>query len=353
MNSPFAPSVVPRSPYRASYHPQSSSLIDAQENLRTLRDWVRYGVSRLLAAGAAFGHGTDNAYDEAIWLACWCLHLPVEHYEDLADSTLLPDERRKLRYLIDARSQCEQPLAYLMGEAWLMGFRFRSDARALVPRSLLAEAMVNDAFDPWVNQEMLAPFHGITDALDEGLSTASLPPATQRNRILDLCTGGGSLAIIAAFCFPDAEIVASDLSADALALARENIDDYQLGNRISLRQGDLFENLQGEQFKLILCNPPYVNAQSMAALPAEFRAEPEGALGSGTDGMDLIARLLDEVGEHLWSCGVLALEIGHEMRHFQARFPGLAYTTIPVAQGEDRIVLITANDLAAWQQARA
>ena len=305
---PFA-QVAPFSPYRANYSPQSASLIDAQESLRTLRDWVRYAISRMQAAGASFGHGTDNPFDEAVWLVCWCLHLPVEQYDELANATLLPDERRKLRNLIDARAQCDQPLAYLIGEAWLMGFRFRADARALVPRSLLAEALVNHAFDPWLNREMLQPFHDLAEELDQGLGTQ--PPASAPYRVLDLCTGGGSLAIIAAHYLPDSEVVASDISADALQLAAENIADYGLENRIRLVQGDLFQNLQGESFKLILCNPPYVNADSMAALPSEYRAEPEKALGSGPDGMDLITRLLHEAPDHLWPCGVLALEIGH------------------------------------------
>jgi len=162
--------------------------------------------------------------------------------------------------------------------------------------------------------------------------------------------GGGSLAIIAAHYLPDSEVVASDISADALQLATENIADYGLENRIRLVQGDLFQNLQGESFKLILCNPPYVNADSMAALPSEYRAEPEKALGSGPDGMDLITRLLHEAPDHLWPCGVLALEIGHEMPNFQARFPTLTWTSIPVAQGDDRIVLITADDLRQWRE---
>ena len=344
---PFA-QVAPFSPYRANYSPQSASLIDAQESLRTLRDWVRYAISRMQAAGASFGHGTDNPFDEAVWLVCWCLHLPVEQYDELANATLLPDERRKLRNLIDARAQCDQPLAYLTGEAWLMGFRFRADARALVPRSLLAEALVNHAFDPWLNREMLQPFHDLAEELDQGLGTQ--PPASAPYRVLDLCTGGGSLAIIAAHYLPDSEVVASDISADALQLAAENIADYGLENRIRLVQGDLFQNLQGESFKLILCNPPYVNADSMAALPSEYRAEPEKALGSGPDGMDLITRLLHEAPDHLWPCGVLALEIGHEMPNFQARFPTLTWTSIPVAQGDDRIVLITADDLRQWRE---
>ena len=195
---------------------------------------------------------------------------------------------------------------------------------------------------------MLQPFHDLADELDQDVRTQP-PPSSQPYRILDLCTGGGSLAIIAAHCFPGAEVIGSDISADALQLAAENLLDYQLEDRIELRRGDLFESLEGEQFKLILCNPPYVNAGSMAALPSEYRAEPEKALGSGEDGMDLIARLLAEAPEHLWPCGVLALEIGHEMPNFRRRFPGLVWTAIPVAQGDDRIVLITADDLKQWR----
>ncbi|MDO4637901.1 MAG: HemK family protein methyltransferase [Lautropia sp.] len=346
MNSdkPPFPQTAPFSPYRANYSPQSSSLIDAQEGLCTLRDWVRFTVSRLQAAGASFGHGTDNPFDEAVWLVCWCLHLPVEQYDDLADATLLPSERRKLRNLIDARSQCDQPLAYITGEAWLMGFRFRADPRALVPRSLLAEALVQHAFDPWVKQQTLAP-HLMIDMTREP-EQANAPPYS----VLDLCTGGGSLAIIAAYYLPsEARIVASDLSEQALQQAAENIADYSLESRIELLQGDLFERLENERFNVILCNPPYVNADSMAMLPSEYRAEPEKALGSGQDGMDLISRLLVEAPEHLQQDGILILEIGHEMPNFQARFPTLSWTAIPVTQGDDRVVLITYADLLQWR----
>ncbi|MDO4905839.1 MAG: HemK family protein methyltransferase [Lautropia sp.] len=346
----------PLSPFRPTYRQLSSATLDAQENLCSLRDWVRYATSRMQAAGLSFGHGTDNAYDEAVWLVCWCLYLPPEHYDVMADALLLPEERRRIRHLLDARCERGRPLAYLIGEAWLMGYRFRCDDRALVPRSLLAEALANRTFDPWLDADNWQPEAIHPDLQEMLLQLGENPlPATTghraRQRILDLCTGGGSIAIIAAHCFPEADIVASDLSLDALALAAENIDDYDLGDRITLHQGDLFASLADERFNLILCNPPYVNAESMAQLPEEYRAEPEEALGSGDDGMDLIARLLAEAPEHLSTNGILVIEIGHEMQHFQARFPTLNWTAIPVTAGDDRIVLITAADLSQWRDA--
>ncbi|MDO5101319.1 MAG: HemK family protein methyltransferase [Lautropia sp.] len=354
---------APPSPFRPSYRHLPAAALEAQEHLRTLRDWVRYAASRMQAAGLSFGHGTANAHDEAIWLVCWCLYLSPEHYEALADAQVLPEERRRVRHLIDARCERGQPLAYLIGEAWLMGYRFRADPRALVPRSLLAEALVNQAFEPWLAEQHeddpdKQAAHAMLDAMltELGDQAAWMPdeentPVSGPRRVLDLCTGGGSLAIIAAHCFPEAEIIASDLSLDALALATDNLNDYGLADRITLYQGDLFAPLPDTRFDLILCNPPYVNAQSMAALPAEYRAEPEDALGSGTDGMDLIARLLVDAPDYLSDQGILVIEIGHEMPHFQARFPGLAATAIPVAQGDDRIVLIRAADLNAWRDA--
>lgn len=356
MSSDIHAPLPPSSPFRPTYRQLSSATLDAQENLRTLRDWVRYACSRMQAAGLSFGHGTDNAYDEAIWLVCWCLYLPPEQYDALADALLLPEERRRIRHLLDARCERGQPLAYLIGEAWLMGYRFRSDPRALVPRSLLAEALVNRAFDPWLpagnwpSQALHPDLQEMLEELGESPQPLTQAPPAQP-RILDLCTGGGSIAIIAAHCFPEAAIAASDLSLDALALATDNISDYQLGERIHLYQGDLFAPLPDGRFDLILCNPPYVNAASMARLPAEYRAEPEQALGSGTDGMDLIARLLAEAPEYLCPHGILVIEIGHEMANFQARFPTLSWTAIPVAQGDDRIVLVTAADLSQWRDA--
>jgi ribosomal protein L3 glutamine methyltransferase len=301
---------------------------DAASSLRRVRDLVRHAVSRLCQARVAFGHGTEDVHDEAIWLVCWVLHLPVAHYAALADASVAWSEVRAVLDLVERRCAEPKPLAYLVGEAWLMGYRFRCDARALVPRSLIAEALVEGALEPHLPEPLRA---------GDGAGA----------RVLDLCTGGGSLAIIAATLWPQAEVTGSDISADALALAAENVADYGLADRLRLVQGDLFEGLARRRFDLILCNPPYVNADSMAALPAEFRAEPEAALAGGEDGMDLVARILAAAPAHLRPDGLLVIEIGHEARHFERRFAGLEWAWIGVTQGEDRIVAVTANALQA------
>lgn len=302
---------------------------DAVNSVRTVRDLVRHAVSHFGQAGIGFGHGTVNAFDEAVWLVCWCLHLPTSHYEPLADAAVAWPEVRAVLELIERRCSEGRPLAFLLGEAWLMDYRFRCDERALVPRSLIAEALIEGA---------LAPHHPALDpdvvASKEGSS-----------KVLDLCTGGGSLAIIAAINLPDAAVVASDLSVDALALASDNVSDYALQQRVKLVRGDLFAAVGRQRFDVILCNPPYVNAQSMAALPAEYRAEPAGALAGGEDGMDLVARIVDDAAGHLRAGGLLVLEIGHEARHFERRFSALEYAYVPVTQGDDRIVAIGAAQL--------
>lgn len=288
--------------------------------LRTLRDAWRWGTSRLRAADVAFGHGTLSADDEAAWMLLWTLHLPPDRLDPWLDAAIEPAAARAFVQLIERRCTERVPAAYLLGEAWLRGLRFACDARALVPRSLIAE---------W---------------LDEGAAPFLDPPPT---RILDLCTGGGSLAILAALKHPEARVTGSDLSADALALAAENLRLHGLEDTVRLVRGDLFEALGGERYDLILCNPPYVNAASMAALPPEFRAEPQGALAGGDDGMDFVRRLLAQAAGHLADGGRLVLEIGHEAPHFVAAFPRLACTFVPVTEGEDRLVLIERDALGA------
>ncbi len=285
----------------------------ARAHLATLRDLIRYATSRFAAAGVCCGHGTDNAHDEAVWLMLWVLHLPPDRLDPYLDARLTGPEIDAALALIEQRVEHREPAAYLTGEAWLRGVRFLADRRALVPRSLLAEAL----------DESLA------DWLDD-------PPAS----VLDLCTGGGSLAILAARRFESANIVASDLSAEALSLAGENVALHHLDGRIRLVRGDLFGALGGERFDLILCNPPYVNADSMADLPAEYRAEPVAALAGGDDGMDIIRRILGDAAAHLTEGGRLLLEIGHERHHFEAAFPALQFAYLPVTGGEDRIVLV-------------
>ena len=293
----------------------------AAAELRTLRDCLRYACSRFEAAGIAYGQGTDNAWDEAAWLALWSLHLPADTLEPFLDARLTLAERTALVSLMERRCVERLPAAYLIGEAWLRGLRFRCDPRAVVPRSLIAEAL-EERLDDW-----LAP---------EG-------PAA----VLDLCTGGASIAIAAALRYPGARVDAVDLSPAALALAAEKLGDYRLAQRVELIEGDLFEPLQGRSYDLVLCNPPYVNAQSMRALPPEFLAEPAAALAGGEDGMDLVRRILRGAAAHLEPRGLLLLEIGREARHFEAAFPGLEFAYLPVSAGEDQLVLVTREQLVA------
>ena len=304
----------------AGVRPAPPSPSAAARELRTLRDLLRYANTRFAEAGLAYGQGTDNAWDEAAWLLLWSLRLPPERLEPWFDARLTAAERRFALSLVERRCAERLPAAYLTGEAWLRGHRFRCDARALVPRSLIAEAL-EETLEDW-----LPP---------EGPST-----------VLDLCTGGGSLAILAAHRFPAASLDAADLSADALALARENVEAHGLSGRIRLARGDLLDAVPGRRYDLIVCNPPYVNAASMAALPPEFRAEPHGALAGGADGMDLVRRLVRDAPAHLTEAGILVLEIGHEAPHFEAAFPRLEFAYLPVTAGDDQLVLATREQLA-------
>lgn len=313
--------------------------LQAARELLTIRDCLRYACTRFEAAGIAYGQGTDNAWDEAVWLLLWCLHLPPDRLDPFLDARLTTRERRLVLELIDRRCRERVPSAYLIGEAWLRGLRFRADPRALVPRSLIAEALEESLAD-WLAEDM-------PEWLDADAG-AQEGPEGWPERVLDLCTGGGSLAILAALRFPGAEVVGSDLSADALSLAAENLSLHQLEDRVRLAQGDLFAGLAaGECFDLILCNPPYVNAASMAALPPEFLAEPQIALAGGTDGMDFVRRLLDEAPARLNPRGLLVLEIGHEAEHFEAAFPDLEFAWLPVTAGERMIVAATRRALDA------
>lgn len=292
---------------------------DAVRGLRTVRDLVRWACSRLDASGSACGQGTDNPRDEALWLVFWSLRLPLDDPEPFLDARVLPAERRGVVALIDRRCDERIPAAYLTGEAWLRGLRLRADARALIPRSLLVEAL-DEALDPWL-------------------------PGRPPDSVLDLCTGGGSIAIAAAQHFGSAHIDATDLSAEALALAAENIAMHALEARIELHRGDLYAPLAGRRYDLILSNPPYVNTESMARLPAEFHHEPQAALAGGPDGMDIIRRIVAGARAHLQPEGLLVIEIGHEAAHFEAAFPELAFAYVPVSAGEQMVVAIGASSL--------
>ena len=270
------------------------------------------------------GHGTDNAFDEAVWLTLWALGLPLDDLDGVAGLAMSAEQQARVNTLIEERIRTRRPAAYLTREAWLQGLPFYVDERAIVPRSFIAEL--------------------IADAEDSGVLDSWLGAGTRR--VLDLCTGNGSLAVLAAMAWPDVVVDAADLSAGALAVARINVDRHGLGARITLHQGDGLEALTGQApYDLILCNPPYVNAASMAALPEEFRAEPELALDGGEDGMDFIRRLLQAAPAHMSSQAVLVLEIGHERVHFERAFPQLEAVWLDTSAGEDLVLLLTREAL--------
>ncbi len=286
----------------------------------TLLELVERAAARLDAAGLAFGHGTTNAWDEAAWLVLWRLGLPLDDLDGVAARPVDPTQAAAVDALVDERIATRRPAAYLTGEAWLQGVPFTVDERVIVPRSLIAEALAEGLIDAWLGRE----------------------PA----RVLDLCTGNGSLAVLAAMAWPRVRVEATDLSADALAVAAINVRRHGLEARIRLRRGDGLAAAEGA-YDLILCNPPYVNASSMAALPPEFRAEPALALDGGADGMDFVRALLRDLPAHLDEQGLLVLEIGHEREHFERAFPRLEPVWLPTSAGDDQVLLLSATDLAA------
>jgi ribosomal protein L3 glutamine methyltransferase len=289
----------------------------------TLIDLITAQAARLKAAGVSFGHGTGNAFDEAAWLVLWALGMPLDALEDHARDELVADAVAKAEALVSRRIETRVPAAYLTREAWLQNVPFYVDERTIVPRSYIAELLAdgegNGILDAWLSDET--------------------------RRVLDLCTGNGSLAVIAAMAYPEIVVDAADVSADALAVARINVEKHRLGGRITLIESDLYAAVRGP-YDLILCNPPYVNARSMAKLPAEYRAEPELALAGGEDGMDLVRRIVREAPAHLGSIGVLVLEIGHERRHFERAFPRLEVAWLETSAGDNQVLLATRDALA-------
>ena len=281
-----------------------------------LIDCIQTHAARLTEAGVFFGHGTTNAFDEAAWLALWRLGLPLDALDD--DRELTADEQAAVTALVDERIATRKPAAYLTGEAWLQGVPFTVDERAIVPRSFIAELIAEASIDPWLS--------------------------AQTRRVLDLCTGNGSLAVLAALAWPEVEVDALDLSEDALAVAKLNVERHGLTDRIRLLQGDGLAGANAT-YDLILCNPPYVNSQSMAALPAEYRAEPALALAGGSDGMDFIRELLRAAPAALNEGGVLVLEIGNEREHFEAAFPALEVVWMETSSGADQVLLVTKEAL--------
>jgi ribosomal protein L3 glutamine methyltransferase len=289
--------------------------------LVTLRDFLRWAVSRFEAAGLHFGHGTQNAYDEAIYLLLHALHLPHERLEVFLDAALTADERQIVIELLERRIRERVPAAYLTRQAWLGDFSFYVDERVIVPRSHIAELLLEDALAPWIGN-------------GEAIGSA-----------LDLCTGSGCLAVLLAHALPNARIDAADLSADALEVAARNIADYRLEDRIAPIRSDLFSGLAGRRYDLIVANPPYVNAEAMCALPAEYRHEPSMALASGEDGMDAVRGILAAAREHLNPKGILVVEVGANRAVVEQTFPRLEFTWLESSNGEGMVFLLEREQL--------
>ncbi len=293
---------------------------DDTESLITVRDWLRFAVSRFNEAKLFFGHGSDNAFDEAAYLILHTLHLPLDRLEPFLDASLTHGESESLLRVIERRVRERVPAAYLTGEAWLAGHRFVVDERVIVPRSFIAELLA----------EQLAPWVEDADAVSS---------------VLDLCTGSGCLAILAALAFPEAQVDAVDLSKDALAVAAVNVADYGMAERIALVESDLFVALQGRTYDVIVSNPPYVDAESVAALPPEYRAEPALALGSGEDGLDATRQILAAAKAHLNPGGLLVVEIGHNRDVLEAACPDLPFVWLDTAGGDQFVFLLRREDL--------
>ena len=292
----------------------------------TLIDLITAQSARLKQAGVSFGHGTTNAFDEAAWLVLWALGMPMDALEAKAKQELPADQQAKAEALVTQRIDTRQPAAYLTREAWLQNVPFYVDERTIVPRSFIAE--------------LLADGEG-TGTLDAWLSDTT-------HQVLDLCTGNGSLAVIAAMAYPEIVVDATDISEEALAIAQINVDKHAMGKRITLLRSDLFKAVRGP-YDLILCNPPYVNTQSMQALPAEYRAEPALALAGGDDGMDLVRTILREAPKHMTVDAVLVLEIGNERAHFEHAFRRLEVAWLETSAGEDQVLAVTREALASYR----
>lgn len=288
--------------------------------LVTVRDWLRYAVTRFNRAGIFCGHGVQDSFDETVWLILGTLALPLDRLEPFLDACIPGEERLDLLQAIEQRADERLPTAYILGEAWLGDFRFTVDPRVIVPRSFFAE-LLEDGLAPWVED----------------------PEAV--GSVLDLCTGSGCLAILMAHAFPHAAVVGADLSADALEVARINVEDYGLEERVELVCSDVFSALQGRSFDLILSNPPYVTAEAMDALPPEYLHEPQMALASGDDGLDVVRRLIAESAAHLNPGGLLAVEVGHNRSIVEEAFPDLPFNWLSTRGGDDMVFLLRREDL--------
>ena len=290
------------------------------QHLLTLRDFMRYAISQFGQANLSFGHGSDNAWDEAAFLLLHTLHLPLDTLDPFLDARLLPEERERCLEIIQRRTQEGVPAAYLTGEAWLRGHRFIVDPRVIIPRSHIAE-LLDDQLSPWVEEPLAV------------------------ETVLDLCTGSGCLAILAAYAFPNARVDAVDISPEALEVAAQNLELHDMQGRIALYGSDLFDQLPRQTYDVIVCNPPYVNAESMRNLPTEYKHEPELALAGGDDGMIIVRRLLSQAAAFLNPEGMLVLEIGNEYENFVAAFPELEPIWLDTEASHDQVLMLNRDQL--------
>lgn len=298
----------------------SGNFSEAAQNLHTVRDYLRFAVSRFNEAKLFFGHGSSDAYDEAAYLILHTLHLPLDRLDPFFDARLTDSERAEVLNIIHRRVEHRIPVAYLTHQAFLGEFGFYVDERVIVPRSFIAELLF-ERLSPWITE-----------------------PEAIAN-VLDMCTGSGCLAILAAHAFPYSSVDAVDVSPAALAVAERNVADYNLQDRVSLIESDLFAKLGGKKYDLIISNPPYVDAASVAALPQEYLHEPELALGSGYDGLDATRIILKNAAQHLTDNGILVVEIGHNREALEAAYPDLPFTWLDVSAGDQFVFMLHRNDL--------
>lgn len=295
-------------------------IVQAQSQLYTIRDLLRFAVSQFNKASLHFGHGSANAYDEAAYLILKTLYLPLDQLEPFLDARVTDSERKQVLEMVERRVTDRIPAAYLTHEAWLGDFSFYVDERVIIPRSFIAE-LLQTQLSPWITEP------------DTIISA------------LDLCTGSGCLAILMAHAFENAHIDAADISAQALAVAHKNRQDYGLEQRIDLIESDLFSALHGKRYALIISNPPYVNAESMTELPHEYRHEPENALASGLDGLDATRQILQQAARYLTDDGILVVEIGHNRAELEQTYPKVPFTWLETSAGDESVFLLQREQL--------
>ena len=302
----------------------------AINELITIRDWIRFAVSQFEASDIFYGHGTDNAYDEAVWLIMSALHLPMDTLDNFLDARLTTSERNKLADFIEQRITKHRPTAYLVKEAWLQGLKFYVDERVLIPRSFIAELLNHDSNTSDSSTWQLSPWIEYPEMVESAA---------------DICTGSGCLGVLLTSAFPNAVVDVIDISQDAIDVANINIENYGLQEQITAIKSDMFTALKGKKYDVIISNPPYVDAPSMAALPAEYQNEPQLALGSGVAGLDHTHTILREAANYLNDDGILIVEIGHNREALEAAYPNLVFNWLEVSSGNEFVFLLTREQL--------